>query len=129
MGHAIVVAGFQSVDAYPMRWRGRVLGGLNVFRAQPGEQSAKDQRLCQAFADIATLVLVQSAAVPSDMVLAQVHEAVTARIQVEQARGVLAHLLEVELAEAYELLLRRAEEDGRGLSETARQIVREQYEG
>lgn len=35
---AIVVAGFHSVDAYPMRRRRRVLGGLDVFRSQPGEQ-------------------------------------------------------------------------------------------
>ena len=35
VGQAIVRSGFQRVDAYPMRWRGRVLGGLNIFRNGP----------------------------------------------------------------------------------------------
>ena len=54
---AIVDAGFGAVDACPMIWRGRVLGGLNVFRGH--EPVAADGRgaVCQAFADVAPVVL------------------------------------------------------------------------
>src|SRR3954453_4213440 len=32
VGQAVVDAGFEAVEANPMRWRGTVLGGLNIFR-------------------------------------------------------------------------------------------------
>lgn len=129
VGQAIVTAGFQSADAYPMRWRGRVLGGLNVFRRDPGSAPADADRLCQAFADVATLVLVQSTGISRDQITARVQEAISARIEVEQAKGVLAQLHDLELAEAYDLLRNLARDEGSSLTETARRVVRAQYEG
>lgn len=129
VGQAIIAAGFQSADAYPMRWRGRALGGLNVFRQDPDTAPEESDRLCQTFADVATLVLVQSSEITRDQITARVHEAISARIQVEQAKGVLAQLHHLELAAAYDLLRQLASDDDRSLTETARHIVRAQYEG
>ncbi len=129
VGQAIVRLGFQRVDAYPMRWRGRVLGGLNIFRQEPVDTDDETATLSQAFADVATLVVVQSTEIPSDQVAARVHEAIMARAQVEQAKGVLAQVHGIDMAEAYEKLRALAAQTGRSLTETAQRVVQEQHEG
>lgn len=129
VGRAIVESGFTRVDAYPMRWRGRTLGGLNIFRKASTEIDHELETLSQAFADVATLVVVQSTEIPSDQIAARVHEAIMARAQVEQAKGVLSYLRGIDMAEAYEELRQLAVASGRTLTETALHVVREQHEG
>ena len=123
VGDAVVDAGFQAVEAYPMRWRGAVLGGLNLFRADADGPVAG--ALAQAFADVATLVVVHAGAVEADEVKARLHEALSARAVVEQAKGVIAYREDVDLGTAYGLLLRRAESAGTLLSQTALDVVAE----
>lgn len=60
VGPAMTAAGFASVAAFPMRWRGSVLGALNVFWVEPEPLSGDAICLCLAFANVASLVLVQS---------------------------------------------------------------------
>ncbi len=129
VGQAISDSGFQRVDAYPMRWRGRVLGGLNIFRTSPTDTQAGTATLSQAFADVATLVVVQSTEIPTDQIAARVHEAIMARSKVEQAKGVLAHVHGVDMADAYERLRALAAQNGHSLTETALRVVREQHQG
>ncbi len=128
VGAAIVRSGYERVDAYPMRWQGRVLGGLNIFRLSHEDLDDEIETLSQAFADVATLVVVQSTEIPSDQIAARVHEAIMARAQIEQAKGVLAHVHGIEMAEAYDELRRLAGENGHSLTKTALDVVREQYE-
>jgi transcriptional regulator with GAF, ATPase, and Fis domain len=128
VGRAIRDAGFVSVHAFPLRWQGHVLGGLNVFRTADDEQSADTEQVGQAFADVATLVVVRAAEIPVDQVAARIHEAVAARSVVEQAKGVLAHLHRVEMDQAFQLLAQRAVQDGDSLTVTALGIVKEQHE-
>ena len=122
VGRAMVEAGHGGVDAYPMSWRGRVLGGLNVFRGGNGVARSVSHDVGQAFADVATLLLVHDADVPVEQIRAHVYEAVQARSLVEQAKGVLAHVHAIDPARAYELLLARAEEGG-GLTSVALDVV------
>jgi len=128
VGSAIRDAGYTSVHAFPMSWHGHVLGGLNIFRTDEDEQIDDTRQIGQAFADVATLVVVQVANVPADQITARVHEAIAARSVVEQAKGVLAYLQGLDMERAYEELLQRSRLDGRSLTETARQVVREQHE-
>jgi hypothetical protein len=123
VGERIVSAGFGAVEAYPMRWRGVVLGGLNLFRGDAEAPAAG--ALGQAFADVATLVVVNGGALGADEVEARLHEALSARAVVEQAKGVLAYREDVDLGTAYELLLRRAESAATPLTRTALDVVAE----
>ena len=50
-------AGYRAVLAHPMRWHGEAVGALNFFHRK-AHLAAEDVTLGQAFADIATLVLV-----------------------------------------------------------------------
>jgi transcriptional regulator with GAF, ATPase, and Fis domain len=127
VGTGIVDAGFHTVHAFPMHWRGRAFGGLNVFVRRASEASEEAARIGQTLADIATLVVVHSSDVPHDQVTARIHEAVTARAAVEQAKGVLAYRNNVDMAAAYRLLLDRVRESGTTLSEEAQHIVEREY--
>ena len=66
VGDAIAEAGFGFVGAFPLDWRGRVLGGLNVFGGEGTQRDASIDAVCQAFADVATIVLVHSSEIPAD---------------------------------------------------------------
>ena len=127
VGATIVDAGFQAVEAYPMRWRGTMLGGLNLFLTDADRPV--DATLAQTYADMATLVVVQSVSVDRDQVRARLHEALSARGVVEQAKGVVAYRDGIDLGEAYTSLLRRAESSGTPLTQTALDVVDEAARG
>jgi len=80
-------------------------------------------------ADLATLVVVHTSDAPTEQITARVHEAVTARSVVEQAKGVLAYQHDVGMAAAFDLLVRRAADQGVPVSELARTIVEETHRG
>jgi ANTAR domain/GAF domain len=127
VGTAVVDAGFQAVEAYPMRWRGTTLGGLNLFSADA--QQPASGAVAQAFADMATLVVVQATSVDTDHVRARMHEALSARGIVEQAKGVIAYSESIDLGAAYAALLRRAEATRTPLTQTALDVVAEATRG
>jgi hypothetical protein len=56
--------GFLSVRALPMRVRRQVIGALNPLGHDPVQLPDKDVRVAQAFADIATIAILQERLVP-----------------------------------------------------------------
>jgi hypothetical protein len=128
VGSAIRDAGYTSVHAFPMSWHGHVLGGLNIFRTVEAAQTEDTRLIGQAFADVATLVVVQAANVPADEVAARIYEAISARSVVEQAKGVLAYLHGLDMESAYGQIVQRSRREGLSVSETAQRVVREQHE-
>ena len=129
IGAAIRQVGFESVHAFPMRWHGRVLGGLTIFRAVVDDESAESDTavIGQAFADVATLVLVQVSDVSTDRIAERVQQTINARSAVEQAKGVLAYLHGTDIEVAYAALAQRAADDGASLVATAWQVISEQH--
>jgi GAF domain-containing protein len=125
VGRAITDAGFDSVEAFPLRLRGTVLGGLNVFRTVPRIDRTHAQ-IGQAFADLATLAVVYAMPISTDQAAAQLHQALNARELVEQAKGVIAYVETVDLGTAYDLLVQRAEEAGETLTRTAAAVIEQQ---
>jgi hypothetical protein len=123
VGAAIVAAGYQGARAYPLRWHGSTLGAMNVFHADAEPVGADDALLGQSFADIATVVIVQSVDLTIEQVTARVYRALEARTAVERAKGVLAFSHELDMAQAYELLVRMAAENQSTLSATANQVI------
>jgi hypothetical protein len=123
VGATIVAAGFASVEAYPLRWRGRALGGLNVFRESPHERSLEVDALTQAFSDVATIALLHSTDLTSHQVTARVHEAVVARSTIEQAKGVLRELEGVDLETAARRLREMAAAEDTSLREAALRVL------
>jgi hypothetical protein len=128
IGEAIARHGFTAVHAYPMRWREQVIGGLNIFLSG-AVLTPECDTIGRMVADLATLVVVHASDVPTDQITARVHEAVTARSVVEQAKGVLAYQHDVGMAAAFDLLVRRAAAKGVPVSELARTVVDETHRG
>jgi ANTAR domain/GAF domain len=125
VGRAIADAGFTAVEAYPMRWRGTVLGGLNVFSSRP-TSAAHTAGVGQTFADIATLAVIYSMPISAEQAATRLHEALNARELVEQAKGVIAYVDGVDMSTAYDTLLRRADLNGEPLTRTADDVIAEQ---
>jgi hypothetical protein len=126
VGRAITDAGFTSVDAYPLRWRGTALGGLNVFWETPSGRH-RDPTVGQAFADVAMLALIRSIPVSTEQALAHLHDALSARALVEQAKGVIAQVDGLDMSAAYDTLVLCAEESGETLTQAARRVVGAQH--
>lgn len=69
-------AGFGSVHALPMRLRSSVIGALNLFRVGSGETDPADIEIAQAFADVATIAILQHrAALEAQVINAQLTHA------------------------------------------------------
>lgn len=117
-------AGFRSAHAVPMRLRGANVGALNMFRNGAGGLAADDVVAAQAFADIATIAILQNrAAVQAQILTEQLNRALTSRIVIEQAKGVLAERSSVEMEEAFARLRRYARNNNRRLVEIAEAVI------
>ena len=124
-GRTMLDSGFSSVHASPLRWHGVPLGAMGLFRRSDEPFTSEEDAVAQAFADLATLLIVQTDKVDLDTVRRRVQELLTERIVIEQAKGVLAEHHDVDMAEAYQLLLRRAAQDGGKLTAAAKAVVDE----
>jgi transcriptional regulator with GAF, ATPase, and Fis domain len=125
VGEAIVAAGFHAVQAVPLRWHGRLIGAMNAFHTDPGTADDESRQLTQAFADIATLVIVQSTTLTSSELDERVRTALAGRTVIEQAKGVLAETTGVDMATAYQQLVRHALENHTSLTGAATHIIQQ----
>ena len=117
-------AGLESLAGVPMRLRLDSIGALNLFSRRPGGLSEEDQQIAQAMADIATIgVLNERAIRDGRIVTAQLQTALESRIAIEQAKGVLAENLGINVDDAFTMLRNHARTHNSKLTETAREIV------
>lgn len=97
-----IMAGFTSVEALPMRLRGRVIGALNLFHRGESPIGPAAMPLAQGFADIATIAILQNrASKEAQVVNAQLTQALDSRIVIEQAKGRIAERLGVDMDAAF----------------------------
>jgi hypothetical protein len=121
---AAAEVGFAAVHALPMRLRTEVIGALNFFDVTPGPLSEGTLRVGQALADVATIGLLQQRAIHRhDVLTEQLQTALNSRILIEQAKGVLAERLHLDMADAFTLLRNGARSHNRRLSDLAQAVV------
>jgi GAF domain-containing protein len=119
-----VEAGFQSVHAFPLRHRQKVIGALNLFGADTGHLESTDVRIIQCLADIATIGLLQERAISSAEILTeQLQGALNSRITIEQAKGVLARTHGTSVDAAFGMMRDYARRNNHRLSDVARAVV------
>jgi len=117
-------AGFRTVEALPMRLRDRVIGALNLFRAEPGPFGPADLRIAQALADVATIGLVHERNVRrSETVAEQLQAALNSRVMIEQAKGKLAERYGIDMDRAFTMLRDYARNTNQHLTDVARDFV------
>jgi hypothetical protein len=122
---AVAQAGaFRSVHALPLRLRREAIGALNLFHHTPGPLPPADLALGQALADVATIGILQERAIRHGEVLnEQLQTALTSRVVVEQAKGVLAQHHGISMDAAFDQLRRYARAHSLRLVNVARQLA------
>ncbi len=119
-----VAAGYHSVHAFPLRWRQQIIGALNLFGVTAGTMADEDVRVVQALADVATIGLLQERAVRRGEVLTeQLQAALSSRILIEQAKGVLAQLHGCSPDEGFTLMRGYCRRHGLRLGEVAKAVI------
>jgi GAF domain-containing protein len=117
-------AGFQSVSALPMRLRGKTIGALNLFRAERGPMREADVIAAQAFADVATIAILQHrAALEAQVLNEQLNHALNSRILIEQAKGVLAERTGLDMEQAFSILRNHARNHSQRLVDVASAVI------
>lgn len=117
-------AGFRSAHALPMHLRGSVIGALNLFREDLGQLTPLDIEIAQAFADVATIAILQDRAAHEAQVLAQqLTHALTSRVILEQAKGIIAERLDLEMEQAFATLRHHARSHNLRLGDVARAVI------
>ena len=113
-----------SVHALPLRLRREPIGTLNLFHREPGPLPAADLALGQDLADVSTIGILSERAIRRGAVVGeQLQIALTSRVVIEQAKGVLAERGQLGMDEAFDRLRRYARIHNLRLSEVAREIV------
>lgn len=116
--------GFRAIYALPMRLRSNTIGALNLFHREPDLLAEPVLRIGQALADVATIAILQQRAVQSSLEISnQLQTALDTRVVIEQAKGVVAGRLGVDMSLAFDLLRNHARQARIRLSEVARSIV------
>jgi GAF domain-containing protein len=116
--------GFRSAQALPMRLRDETIGVLNIFRTEPSPLAEPDLRIGQAMADVATVGLLQERAIAArEQLAAQLQTALSSRVKLEQAKGMLAERTGLPMDRIFQVMREYARGHNRRLSEVAAQII------
>jgi hypothetical protein len=117
-------AGFRAVHALPMRLRAETIGALNLFSATPGALSDVTIKVAQAMADVATIGLLQARVISHGELLAgQLQHALQGRVLIEQAKGVLAERLGVDMDRAFSILRQYSRSHNMFISLVAEEVI------
>jgi len=119
-----LAAGFHSVHAIPMRLRGTVIGALNLFHIEPGEMRPADVVAAGAFADVATIAILQHrASLEAQVLNQQLNHALNSRIVIEQAKGMIAERERLDMEQAFAVLRHHARNNNVRLADVASAII------
>lgn len=115
---------FRAVHAVPLRLRGEAIGALNLWHHQPCDLSADLLALAQALADVATIAILQERAIRrAEVVNEQLQAALTSRVIIEQAKGLLAQHAQLPMDHAFEAMRSYARSHNTHLAEVARGLA------
>jgi GAF domain-containing protein len=119
-----LAAGFRSVHALPLRLRGRTIGALNMFRADPGGLDDDAVAAAQALADVATIAVLQhQGAIDAQDLNVQLLGALNTRIVIEQAKGRVSQSAGVDMDQAFKRLRAHARNHNLHLSQLAADVA------
>ncbi|MCD2195564.1 GAF and ANTAR domain-containing protein [Actinomycetospora endophytica] len=119
-----VEEGFAAVHALPMRLRGETIGALNLFHRRPHAMQSSELGVGQALADVATIaILSDRSARERELLTEQLQSALTSRIVIEQAKGVVAERAGISVDEAFVILRGYARRTRTQLTGLARGVV------
>ena len=123
-------AGFQMMCAVPLRLRTDVIGALNLFRGTDELFTDAEMDIAQAIGEMAAIGLIQERALRERTLLTeQLQAALSSRVVIEQAKGMLAEYLTMTVDDAFQLLRNYARDRNRKLSHVASDVVNRKIPG
>jgi GAF domain-containing protein len=112
------------VAAVPMRLADQTVGALNLYSPEPRDWSDEDIAVAGVLASMATSYIVNASKLRQQEQLSeQLQEALTSRVVIEQAKGIISQQKSVTLAEAYQLMRGHARNNNANLRVVAEAIV------
>ncbi len=88
-----------------LRLRAERLGALNLFVERPFGLAEEDQVLGQALAEVATIGIIHQRVLhESDVLTRQLQTALSGRVALEQAKGLIAEQAGLDVEQAFHLL-------------------------
>jgi GAF domain-containing protein len=122
--HAALAGGVRTVIAVPLQIEDQRVGTLDLYCAWPVRLTQLELGMAQTFADMATSFLLNVRQQHrSEEVAAQLQYALSHRVVVEQAKGIIAGRQGITVDDALDRLRRRARDSNQQLREVARQVV------
>jgi len=119
-----VEVGYRAVLSVPLKLRNQIIGALNLLRTDPGSLTERDARVLRGLADIATVGVLQERIITQTAVNASgLQTALTSRIRIEQAKGVLAERHSLNVDDAFDALRTYARNNGLRLTDVATSVV------
>jgi len=119
-----LAAGFRGVQALPMRLRDRVIGALNLFLAEPRPMRRDDVEAAQAFADVATIAILQHrASLEAQVLNERLHQALNTRVVIEQAKGMVAERKGLDMEASFATLRNHARNHNLRLADVASAVI------
>ena len=123
-GQEALESGFRSVHAMPMRLRGTVIGALNLFHVEPRGMPQDDVDAAQAFADVATIAILQHrAALEAQVLNEQLTYALNSRVVIEQAKGMVAEREGLDMEQAFATLRNHSRSNNLRLADVASHVI------
>jgi GAF domain-containing protein len=113
-------AGFRSAFALPLRLREVTIGALNLLSSTRAPMREADAIVARAFSDLAAVSIIQHrASIEAQRLNEQLSAALTSRVVIEQAKGVISERAGTDLAEAFSRLRNYARNHNLRLTDVA----------
>jgi hypothetical protein len=107
-----------------MRVQDTVLGAVGLFGSHAGALATADVELAQALAHVGSIAILQAKAVAdSTAITEQLQGALTSRVVIEQAKGVVAQVGELDMDQAFAALRSYARDHNERLAGVAEAVV------
>jgi transcriptional regulator with GAF, ATPase, and Fis domain len=127
--HRASSVGFRSVQSIPLRLRSETIGALTLLRSSAGAMDLADVSLAGALAKMATIGLLQERAVSASRnATAQLQTALTSRVRIEQAKGIIAERQSIDIDTAFDRIRTYARSHHLKLSDLALSIVSDNFD-
>jgi AmiR/NasT family two-component response regulator len=104
--------------------RGQTIGALNLFRIELGFLDDEDVVVAQALADVATIAILQhQSSLAATTLNEQLNRALTSRIIIEQAKGMISESMSCNMDDAFAMLRAHSRNHNLGLTSVANSVV------
>ena len=121
---AALEAGFKWASALPLRLRDITVGAMNLLGVTPTPMDQEDIVVARAFADLASVSILQHRAITDSQRLnEQLSIALTSRVVIEQAKGVISERAGLSMNEAFSRLRGYARSHNLRLTDVAQAAI------